>query len=357
MRTLRYLVLVNLFGLYLPAQGPDVMKPGNGDIVKLSFYSDNWSMVFINGKIVALNSIDFLPHNEVTVNVLPDYPMTIAVLAKDNADPNTGLEYSNSHIGDAGFILKMGDGTVSDATWKSKVFFKGPLNSDLNHPTVQYSSIPANWYAPDFDDSSWSNATVYTSDRVKPDGTYVATDFTGASFIWSENLVLDNTIILRTTVQAPKGYVKKWNTVPDLDVKHVFTEAQLATMTSPNLFTNNASGLAMGYITRVRGDESTIEQIAQVKDGVVTAAPIDLGPDTDQVFITLLGSNLGTATAGTASIGGIATALTYAGPQGGTAGMAQFVVPVPRSLAGQGGVSISVTAGGATSNTVNVTIQ
>jgi uncharacterized protein (TIGR03437 family) len=341
----------NLWG-----QGPGTLKPGNGDIIKLSFYCDNWAMVFINGKLVASNSIDFLPHNEVTVNILPDYPMTIAVLAKDNADPTTGLEYGN-HIGDAGFILKMGDGTVSNGSWKTKSFFKAPLNSDIDHPTVQYSPIPANWWTSEFDDSAWDNASVYTSDQVKPDGTYVASDFTGSSFIWSKDLDLDNTIILRTKVQAPRGYVKKWNTVPDLNVKDVFTEAQLATITSPNLFVNNSSGLAMGYVTRVRDGETRTEQIAQVNNGVVSALPIDLGPAGDQVFLTLFGSNLGSATSGTANLNGATAPLVYAGAQGDTAGLAQFVMLLTRSLAGQGSIPIQVTAGGATSNTVSITVQ
>src|SRR5690349_7480596 len=115
---MRILTAIFFFISSVYAQGPGVMKPGNPDLIKLSFYSDNWCMVFINGKIVAVNSVDFLPHNEVTVSILPDYPMTIAVLAKDNADPRTGLEYSDSHIGDAGFILKLTDGTVSNSSWK-----------------------------------------------------------------------------------------------------------------------------------------------------------------------------------------------------------------------------------------------
>ena len=332
------------FGVNLFAQGPSVIKPTPADLIKLTFYADNWCMIFINGKIVAVNSIDFIPHNEVTVNVLPDYPMTIAILAKDNADPNTGLEYSNTHIGDAGLILKMGDGTVSDGTWKTKIFFKGPLNSDINHPTVQYWPIPANWWTPGFDDSSWDNSTVYTSDQVKPDGTYVASDFTGASFIWSGDLTLDNTIILRKTVQAPRGYVKDWNTTPDLDIKDVFTEAQLAIVTSPTLFVNNPAGAAMGYITRVRNGQTSVEQIAQVNNGASSLLPIDLGPVGDQVFLTLLGSNLGGATSGTANINGTTVPLLYAGAQGGTAGLAQFVMQLPRSLAGAGTVSIQVTA-------------
>lgn len=340
----------------LIAQGPDVVKPGPGDTVRLSFYADNWCMIFINGKIVAVNSIDFLPHNEVTVNVLPDYPMTVAILAKDNADPNTGLEYGN-HIGDAGLILKMGDGTVSGGNWRTKVFFKGPLNSDINRPTVQYTPIPANWYTAAFDDSSWDNAIVFTSDQVKPDGTFVAADFAGANFIWSSDLNLDNTIILRTTVQAPKGYVKKWNTVPDLDIKGVFSEAQLATPSSPNLFASNAAGLAMGYVTRVRDGQTSTEQLAQVTDGVASPLPIDLGPATDQVYLTLMGSNVGNASAGTVNFGGVSTALNYVGAQGGIAGLSEFVMAVPRVLAGQGSVGIAVNVGSGGSNTVNVTIK
>jgi len=340
----------------LQAQGPATIKPGNSDVIKLSFYADNWCMVFINGKLVALNSIDFIPHNEVTVSILPEYPMTIAVLAKDNADPNTGLEYGN-HIGDAGFILRMGDGTVSNSSWKTKVLFKGPLNSDIDHPTVQYWPIPANWWAPDFDDSSWDSATVYASDQVKPDGNYVAADFTGASFIWSKDLDLDNTIILRTTVQAPRSYVKRWNTIPDLNIRGVFTEAQLATVASPNLFVNNASSLAVGYVTRVRDGQTSTEQIAQTSNGMVSALPVDLGPASHQVFLTLLGSNLGAANSGTANVNGTIIPLAYAGAQGDTVGLAQFVIALPRNLVGQGSVPIHVIADGATSNTVNIVVQ
>ena len=79
--------------------------------------------------------------------------MTIAVLAKDNADPKTGLEY----------------GTVTSAAWKAKSFFRGPLNRDIANPKVEYTPIPANWFAPDFDDSTWSAATEYDSAEVHLD--------------------------------------------------------------------------------------------------------------------------------------------------------------------------------------------
>ena len=193
------------------------IKPGIAQTITLNAYADNWCAIFINGKMVAVDSIDFLPHNQIAVKILPEYPMTIAVLAKDNADPATGLEYGNQ-IGDAGFILKLGDGTVTSASWKAKNFFKGPLNSDIRNPVVQHTPIPANWYAKEFDDSAWGFATEYTAARVGPDGDYVANDFTNAKFIWTDDLNLDNTVIFRTTVQKPANYVKPWNTTPDLDV-------------------------------------------------------------------------------------------------------------------------------------------
>ncbi|MCX6953983.1 MAG: hypothetical protein NTV51_17685 [Verrucomicrobia bacterium] len=208
----------------LPAQPPaTLVKPTVANTITLTAYADNWCAIFINGKLVAVDSIDFLPHNQISVKILPEYPLTIAVLAKDNADPSTGLEYGNQ-IGDAGFILKLGDGTVTNAKWKAKAFFTGPLNSAIASPQVTRTPLPARWYAPDFDDSAWGFATEYTAARVGPDGDYVAADFTGAAFIWTNDLNLDNTVIFRTTVPAPAGYVKRWNTTPDLDVSQLPAE-------------------------------------------------------------------------------------------------------------------------------------
>ena len=240
------------------AQQTPQIKPGIADTITLKAYADNWCVIFINGKMVAVDSIDFLPHNEISVKILPEYPMTIAVLAKDNAEPATGLEYTNK-IGDGGFILKLGDGTVTSAAWKAKSFFTGPLNSNIASPTVARTPIPARWYASDFDDSTWGTATEYTSARVGPDGDYVAADFTGASFIWTSDLNLDNTVIFRTTVQKPANYVKTWNTTPDLDVSALPAEllptttatgpvGQLANLSTRAQVGTGASVLIPGFV-------------------------------------------------------------------------------------------------------------
>ena len=193
-----------------------LVKPTMVDTIKVNVYADNWFVLYINGKLAAVDSIDFIPHNVVSVDILPEYPMTIAVLAKDNADPKTGLEYGN-HIGDGGFIIKFADGTVSDAKWKAKIFSKGPINGDVKNPKVEHTPIPSNWFAVNFDDSRWANAKEYSEQRVNPKEPFYQADFKGAKFIWTDGLDLDNTIIFRTRVEK-LGWKPRWNTKPDLDL-------------------------------------------------------------------------------------------------------------------------------------------
>ncbi len=199
--------------------GPDnkgPIKPTMADTVRANIYADNWFVLYLNGKLTAVDSIDFIPHNVISVDILPEYPMTIAVLAKDNADPRTGLEYGD-HIGDGGFILKFGDGTVTNATWKAKCFFRGPLNREVKNPKVEHSPIPADWFSIAFDDHDWPQATEYSEERVNPKESFYAADFKGAKWIWSGDLDLDNTVIFRTRIEKP-GWKPRWNTKPDLNV-------------------------------------------------------------------------------------------------------------------------------------------
>lgn len=197
---------------------PGMAKPGASDTISLNVYADNWFILYINGKLRVVDPIEYMPHNVVSVDILPEYPMTIAVLAMDNADPKTGLEYGN-HIGDAGLIIRFGDGTVTNAKWKARSFFKGPLNHDVANPKVRHDPIPANWFAVDFDDSQWAQATEYTQERVGPKESYFKAEaaFKGARFIWSEDLDLDNTVIFRTKVEAPAGYRQRWTQKSEMD--------------------------------------------------------------------------------------------------------------------------------------------
>ena len=198
---------------------PGMIKPTMADTIQLSVYADNWFILYINGKLRVVDSIDYMPHNVMNVDILPEYPMTIAVMARDNADPKTGLEYGD-HIGDGGFILKFSDGTVTNAKWKAKNFFKGPLDRDTKNPTVQHIPVPENWFAVEFDDSKWAQATEFTEERVGPKEHFYKYEesFKGAKFIWSDDLDLDNTVIFRTKVEAPAGYKQRWTTKSEFDI-------------------------------------------------------------------------------------------------------------------------------------------
>lgn len=232
MRRLMIATAVTLMaaGVFL-AQQPSV-KPTMTDTMRASMFADNWFAMYINGKLVVVDSIDFLPHNQMNVDLLPEYPMTIAVIAKDNADPSTGLEYGDQ-MGDAGFILRFADGTVTNSTWKTKTVFRGPVNRDPRNPEVAYDAVPTNWFAPDFDDREWSFAREFTEEEVRPGGNYARADFSGARFIWSDDLVLDNTVLFRYRVEKP-GWKPRWDTHPELDNTCVFSMIPLACqMTAP----------------------------------------------------------------------------------------------------------------------------
>jgi len=182
----------------LPAH---IAKPNMGDTVKLNVYADNWFKLYINGKLIATDSIEFMPHNVVSVDVLPEFPMTISVMARDNADAITGKEYEHVMIGDGGFILKLGDDVVSDDTWKAKCFFFGPMEGE--DPVVKHIPIPDDWMSVEFDHSKWDSVTVYEEAAVRPPQVFRDYDFKGAEFVWTSDLDLHNTIIFRATINKP----------------------------------------------------------------------------------------------------------------------------------------------------------
>jgi hypothetical protein len=190
----------------LPQQNPPagkMRKPQMADTVKAAVYADNNFQLYINGQLTAVDSITFIPHNVISVDILPSYPMTIAVIARDNADPKTGMEYANTNIGDGGFILKFGDGTVTSGAWKALVVSSGPIGGDTKNPRVESTPLPDNWFAVGFDDSAWPKAVEYSEDEVDPKQPYFEHDFAGAKFIWSGDLALDNTVLFRHVVAAP----------------------------------------------------------------------------------------------------------------------------------------------------------
>jgi uncharacterized protein (TIGR03437 family) len=137
------------------------------------------------------------------------------------------------------------------------------------------------------------------------------------------------------------------------------------TQVAPGLFTANASGrgVAAAVVERVRanGTRSTepVAQFDQAQNQFVPV-PIDLGPADDQVFLVLFGTGFRFRTAlsaVTATIGGTAAEVSFAGAQGGFVGLDQANLRIPRSLINRGEVDVVLTVDGQPANTVRVNIK
>jgi len=88
--------------------------------------------------------------------------------------------------------------------------------------------------------------------------------------------------------------------------------------------------------------------------------PIDLGPESDQVFLVLFGSGVRfrpSLSAVTATVGGADAQVLYAGAQGDFIGVDQLNLRLPRSLMGRGEIDVVLRVEGKTANKVTINIK
>lgn len=133
---------------------------------------------------------------------------------------------------------------------------------------------------------------------------------------------------------------------------------------APGLFAANANGrgVATGFALRVKADGTqSFEALARF-DSALSAfvpAPIELGPEGEQVFVILFGTGLrfrSSLSAVTARIGDADAEVSFAGATG-LAGMDQVNAKVPRSLAGRGVVEVVLAVDGKAANTLTMQIK
>lgn len=121
--------------------------------------------------------------------------------------------------------------------------------------------------------------------------------------------------------------------------------------------------MAAALALRIRADGSEVyEPIARfdAAQNRVVAIPLDLRPDTDQVFLLLFGTGirfLSSLSAVSVMIGGVEAPISYAGPQDGFVGLDQINMSMPRALVGLGEVKIDLKVDGAIANQVTVSIR
>jgi uncharacterized protein (TIGR03437 family) len=134
---------------------------------------------------------------------------------------------------------------------------------------------------------------------------------------------------------------------------------------APALFSANANGqgVASAVVLRVKADGTqSFEPAIQFdfNQRRFIARPIDLGPESDQVFLILFGTGLRNRPASSAvslGIGGVMSEVLYAGAQGDFVGLDQLNARLPRSLAGRGDVDVSLSIDGKPANVVRITVR
>lgn len=186
-------------------------------------WADNWFSLYVNGEKVGEDSVPITTvrsFNAETITFTASYPLTIALVSKDYAEGDSGLEYigtDRQQMGDGGFIAQFTDTTTGNvvattsASWRGLAIFRAPLNADCvtsaepdTACTHEILPEPDGWTSPSFDDSSWVTAQEYTAEEVgAKDGYDTVTWAPDATLIWSGDLKVDNTILWRTTVTQP----------------------------------------------------------------------------------------------------------------------------------------------------------
>jgi uncharacterized protein (TIGR03437 family) len=133
---------------------------------------------------------------------------------------------------------------------------------------------------------------------------------------------------------------------------------------APGLFAANANGqgVAAAVVFRRRGAVDTTEPVAQLNSttGRFEPVPIDLGPETDLVFLIAFGTGIrgvSAQSAATATIGGTNAPVSFAGATPGFEGLDQANISIPRSLIGRGVVDVVLRVDNKTANTVQINVK
>jgi hypothetical protein len=197
--------------------------------------------MYINGVPVGKDKAPYTQFNSSLLRFRVKRPFSIAMLLVDWEEHlGLGTEANGPspyHAGDGGMVavFKNESGEVIAKTnneWKAQTFYTAPVKNlacltetgnqrlsttcdtqDGTDGSAWYGvhwTRPANWMQSDFDQSVWPQAVEYTNAVVGVNNKPAYTNFTGifdqpgqdAAFIWTSNLILDNEVLVRHTVQA-----------------------------------------------------------------------------------------------------------------------------------------------------------
>ena len=212
---------------------PTKVIDADGEVVTGYIFSDNYFELYVNGVLVGVDPVPYTSFNSCVVKFKAKRPITYAVRLVDwEENLGLGTELNGGdpyHIGDGGFIASFSDGTVTNSQWKAQTFNIAPLDNpsqviDLANGTHDSSAatthtltetayalhypVPSDWFSKTFSTTGWPAATTYTEAQVGINNIPAYTNFpaqfsaSGAQFIWSSNLLLDNEVVVRYTGPA-----------------------------------------------------------------------------------------------------------------------------------------------------------
>jgi hypothetical protein len=192
--------------------------------IKAEVWADNWFALYSGDTLIKEDSVSYNTERSFNSEIFSftvTLPAQLSIVIKDYKENDTGLEYigtGRQQIGDGGLIAQFVDSdskqllAVSNDTWRCKVVHQAPTNKSCERdadPQKTCKSViesePDNWKAATFDSSRWPKAVIHSAQDVRPHGGYGQVSWQPtAKFIWTEDLQIDNTLLCRFTISAPK---------------------------------------------------------------------------------------------------------------------------------------------------------
>lgn len=174
-----------------------VIDAGGTEEFTAYLFPDNYFELYVNGTLIAVDSVVFTPFNSSVVRFKADRPLTIAIKMVD-WEETLGLGMENNrgtqfHAGDGGLAAHFQDAkgqtvAITDGSWKAQAFYISPIvdraclvtnNSvrdssacdkqtvtDTDKTSAAHWAVPGNWMKSDFDDSAWPAARTFTNNTV-----------------------------------------------------------------------------------------------------------------------------------------------------------------------------------------------
>lgn len=213
----------------------------DGEVITAFVFADNYFEMYVKGVPVGRDKAPYTQFNSSLIRFRVKRPFSVAMLLVDWEEHlGIGTEASGPspyHAGDGGMVavFREESGAVIEKTgthWKAQTYYTSPVknlsclsesgnqrlsgNCDTQDGTDGSSWFgvhwprPVNWNAADFNASGWPAALEYTNAEIGVNNKPAYTNFTDvfdqpgedAVFIWSSNVILDNEVLVHTTVPA-----------------------------------------------------------------------------------------------------------------------------------------------------------